>query len=101
ETVKYNMNGHDQFVHVADGSYANVNCMQTNGSGTVWVIGNEASPQNVPVSVATPNTHAIHQDGGVYAFKGFRCSATGSGVCHGFTASGGNSLVSNLRFGPC
>ena len=81
ETLKYNMNGYDQFVHVADygAGYANFDCKQTNGSGTVWFIGNEANPQNVPVTAATPNTHAIHQLGGFYAFKGFRLSATGSG----------------------
>ena len=83
ETLKYNMNGFDQFVNVADygAGYANFDCKQTNGSGTVWFIGNEANPQNVPVTAATPNTHAIHQLGGFYAFKGFRLSATGSGNC--------------------
>ena len=102
ETLKYNMNGFDQFVHVADAaSYANFDCKQTNGTGTVWFIGNEANPQNVPVTAATPNTHAIHQLGGFYAFKGFRLSATGSGTCMGVTVSAGNALISNLRFGPC
>ena len=33
-----------------------------------------------PVTAATLNTHAIHELGGFYAFKGFRLSATGSGI---------------------
>ena len=103
ETLKYNMNGFDQFVHVADygAGYANFDCKQTNGSGTVWFIGNEANPQNVPVTAATPNTHAIHQVGGFYAFKGFRLSATGSGSCSWPYRQRRQRAYANLRFGPC
>ena len=43
EVVKYNQNGYNQTIHVADGVYANVKFKQTNGSGTVIVQGNDAS----------------------------------------------------------
>ena len=50
EVVKYNMNGYNQTVHVADGNYAAVSFGQTNGAGVVLIEGNDVSPQNCTIT---------------------------------------------------
>jgi len=101
ETLKYNMNGYDQFIHVADGIYASVVLTQTNGAGTVYLIGNESAPQNCAITTNTPETAAVNQGAGQYGLRGFRLSATGSGASDGIGCSGGHMALTNCRFGPC
>ena len=98
EVLKYNQNGYDQNVHVADGSYASFFTYPNNGSGYVNFIGNESFPQNCAVSTAIADTCAIFDTGGFHRFKGFRLSATGSGVADGFANNSSNSVLSNCRF---
>jgi hypothetical protein len=101
EVVKYNQNGYNQTIHVADGVYANVKFKQTNGSGTVIVQGNDAAPQNCAIQTSAANTHAISQDRGSYVYRGLRVAAVGSGICDGITMSGGTSTLLNIQFGSC
>ena len=101
EVVKYNQNGYNQYVHVADGNYGPVGCNPTNGTGWCYWIGNDGAPQNCTVTNGASNASAIFQNGGYYGFEGFRCSATGAGASDGFTNNGGNTQLTNMRFGAC
>lgn len=100
EVVRYNQNGFNQYVHVADGAYAAFVALQTNGSGQVVFIGNEGAPENCTVTGSAANQSAILQAGGSYVFKGFRPSAT-VGSCDGFANNGGKTTLTNMRFGIC
>lgn len=101
EVLKYNMNGYDQVIYVADGTYASVVLNPQNGAGTVHLVGNDAAPQNCIVTATAANTHAIFQNGGIWTVRGFRVSATGSGTCDGFANNYGHTQLMNMRFGPC
>jgi hypothetical protein len=75
ETAKYNLNGYNVNVHVADGAYTeNVTCPAVNGSGTVNISGNHSSPSNVTNSAAAGSTFNISAFGN-YIIDGFRVSA--------------------------
>jgi hypothetical protein len=101
EVVKYNQNGYNETVHVADGAYAPVSCKPTNGSGTVYFIGNQANPAACTITSNVTDTCAIFQNSGHYGFSGFRVSSVGSGVNDGFANNSGNTVLSNIQFGPC
>ena len=101
ETLKYNMNGYHQFVHVADNAYAAVALSPTNGTGVVHFLGNSGSPANCAIFAGTPNIAAIGQNGGYYTFNGFRLSAVGAGASDGIAISGGSCILTNMQFGPC
>ena len=103
EIVKYNMNGYNQNIHIADGTYAEaVQFPPLNGSGWVNVTGNIGSPQNVTLQVpVTPTLQScIMQTGGWYTYDGLRFT-TGAGQLDGLTIGGGYGQLKNLRFGPC
>lgn len=105
ETTKYNMNGYAQFIYVADyttgGSYAPVALPATNGSGTVYLIGNQATPANCPITAATQYYCAILQTAGQYGIEGFRLSTVGGGY-DGLAVNGGKMQgYGSLQFGPC
>lgn len=102
ETAKYNMNGYDQNVFVADGSYVGgIFLRQTNGAGRCHLIGNQGSSQSVNIS-ATGNLMAIFQAAGSWDVRGFRLSAPGPGALGwGLVLNGGDCQVANLAFGPC
>jgi hypothetical protein len=105
EVLKYNMNGYNQYIWVADGAYVGpVNFVTLNGSGSVYVIGNVANPQNCPItcpaagSGGTPYDCAIYQSGGDYNYSGFRLSTP---ALDGIAITGGRAVAHDLRFGPC
>jgi hypothetical protein len=100
ECPKYNMNGYNQYVNVADGNYALAVLPNTNGVGTVHLLGNSANPQNCAVSASGTQQCAIIQTSGNYDIEGFRLS-TASGALDGYASNGGKAAVRNLRFGPC
>lgn len=100
EVIKYNMNGYDQFVWVADGTYAAVTLEPTNGSGWVWFIGNEANPQNCAVLSSSVGIHPFFQRDGTYRIRGFKLSGTGMNASN-FATNGGKTRITNMRFGPC
>jgi hypothetical protein len=47
---KFNTNGFNITIHVADGAYTAVRCPQINGAGSVFVIGNTANPANCTIT---------------------------------------------------
>jgi hypothetical protein len=106
ETSHYNMNGYNQTVNVADGTYtegAGVNVPAVNGSGSVIILGNQSSPQNVSVSSSGTNACTFNfASGGTYQLRGFRLLNVGVPCWDGVAVSYNNNLTtSNLRFGPC
>jgi len=101
QTQLYNMNGYDQNIFVADGSYTGpVNLPQTNGAGAVNIIGNVNVPANCQVTSTGAQGSAFAQTGGNYYVTGFRLASGATGD-YGFGASGGTVLLGNLQFGPC
>jgi hypothetical protein len=100
EVLKYNMNGYDQTVNVANGTYIErVVCGQLNGSGTVHFIGNVATPASVSVSTSILGGCPFVQMAGNYSYEGFRLSNSGSAY-DGFAMNAGNATIQNLQFGP-
>jgi hypothetical protein len=108
ETKNYNLNGFDQFIRVADGSYTGpVSLGITNGTGLIQIIGNTTTPANCKIST-TPSPYqstAIGQNAGNYYVTGFRVS-TSPGPSNGDPADGisvntGNLAIDNIQFGPC
>jgi hypothetical protein len=102
EVPKYNMNGYNQTIHIADNTYGPVVFGQLNGAGICYVIGNVANPQNVAIAASTSvQPHcAIAQYGGNYDYTGLRLSA-GAGCLDGFGGNGGYATLHTMRFGAC
>jgi hypothetical protein len=102
EIVKYNMNGYDQNINIADGLYNESTVALTpNGSGSVNIKGNTATPNNVQINgVSGVNQCAIYQQGGQYSYDGIRIS-TPVGALDGLTVATGRGIIKNIRFGPC
>jgi hypothetical protein len=101
EILKYNMNNYNQTINVADGNYpAQTNFFALNGTGTCYVKGNQATPQNVNIAPTAANACGFLQADGNYNYSGFRFT-TGAGCLDGFASNGGRAVISNLRFGPC
>jgi hypothetical protein len=101
EILKYNMNNYNQTINVADGTYAAMTTFAAlNGTGTCFVKGNQATPQNVNIAPTAANACGFLQADGNYNYSGFRFT-TGAGCLDGFASNGGRATVSNLRFGPC
>jgi hypothetical protein len=108
ETKKYNLNGFDQFIMVAAGAYTGMVSMgETNGTGTVHLVGNNTTPASCTLSIS-PSPYqqsGFSQTDGNYAISGFRISVS-SGPFNGdpgdgITVSNGKLQLSNLQFGPC
>jgi hypothetical protein len=103
EVLKYNMNGYNQSINIADGTYTGpVSLRPLNGSGQVGIQGNTANPQNVTVQIpAGSNLYScFFQTGGYYIYNGIRCT-TGAGQLDGISSNGGIAILANVRFGPC
>jgi hypothetical protein len=109
ESYKYNLNGYDFTIMVANGTYTGpVIFGHVNGAGTVHLIGNTSSPSNCVI--ATPTGSGLVQnnlgfENGVYECSGFRLftypgvigGALGVGV---YCASAGASLaLRNMQYG--
>lgn len=101
EVIKYNQNGYNQIITIADGSYGAVILKKPNGSGTVFWIGNQPNPVNCSISTGVPNTAAIVCNGAGHFVQGFRLSSTGIGNADGIFCTDGLLEVSSLQFGPC
>jgi hypothetical protein len=105
EVPKYNMNGYNQNIHVADGNYGPVIFGSLNGAGECYVIGNANAPQNCTI---TGNTSVVpycaiaqYAEGSSYDYTGFRLSTPASGGYDGFAGNGGYATLHTMRFGPC
>lgn len=102
EVAKYNMNGYNQYIHIADGAYTGPCILDIpNGQGRIYLIGNGANPNACQVSTSGANQCVMLQRGGQYDVEGFRYTATGSGASDGFANNGGQTNIRNCRFGPC
>lgn len=103
EVNKWNLNGYNVTVHVANGTYTSVNLPDPGGNGAVLWQGNDATPASCLITVA--NTIAIGAAGNKNYLSGFKITTTGtasanSGAC--LHAQGGNVVVviSNFEVGP-
>src|SRR3954469_15538120 len=99
ETAKYNMNGYNQSINVADGAYANATMPSTNGVGTVFVYGNPASPQNCTVTNSGGGSALVMNAGGSFDVNGFRLAGGLDGL--DVQSTGTHCACRNLRFGAC
>jgi hypothetical protein len=103
EYVKYNLNGNNITVNVANGSYANVTLSPVNGSGSIIWIGNTGTPSSVVVTgTAIPAIYAPLAYG-THSFSGFTLATSGSTINYvvaGLYAFGGgvNVTLSNMQF---
>ncbi|MBO4221941.1 hypothetical protein [Bradyrhizobium neotropicale] len=99
----YNLNGFDITIHVANGAYTgNVVLGQTNGAGTVYLVGNNTTPSACTVTSTIQYGCAFVQTGGIYNLAGFRCAALGTNALDGINCNGGRQYLSGtLQFGPC
>ncbi|WP_316168973.1 MULTISPECIES: hypothetical protein [unclassified Bradyrhizobium] len=100
QCAKYNMNGFNQTVHVADGNYSPIITPTINGTGNIFITGNNANPQNCAITNTSPNGVAITASNG-YIISGFRLSSTGVNALDGIAVGGGQVTINNMRFGPC
>jgi hypothetical protein len=102
EVVKYNMNGYNENINIADGLYnESVVCLPLNGSGSVLFKGNSAAPGNVQINgVSGPTNCAIFQSAGQYEYDGIRVS-TPVGSMDGLALAAGRATIHNVRCGPC
>jgi hypothetical protein len=100
---KYNMNGYNQSIHVADGTYTeSLSLGPQNGSGVGYLIGNVSTPANCIIQGVTSRS-GVTQGGGNWGMDGFRVnSGTGPGIgdemsC--ITIQGGTFVPGRLHFG--
>lgn len=108
EVVKYNLNGFNITVHVADGTYAPASGQTTiqympTGSGYVIWTGNNATPANV--NVVTVNRTAFQISGaGQMVMSGFKFSSSGSNPadpCAGIFTDRVRLTIHDISFGNC
>ena len=104
---KYNLNGYDVRIHVADGTYQTTGSSVggvVNGVGTVRLIGNVAAPQNVLVH-STAGSGLILGGAGVYSVDGFTFWAPVGGDAGNGTGLAALSyavvVVGHVRFKAC
>jgi hypothetical protein len=100
EQAKYNMNGFNQHIHVADGFYEHSTMPSTNGVGACFLVGNEGNPNQVQITNPAGDRSALYINGGQWDVTGFRF-ATGTGGADGITCTAGRVDIHTARFGPC
>ena len=104
ETLKYNMNGYDQTINVANQTYnERVLLSETNGAGTVKLVGNTGTPDSVVIQ-APSGRHAVFQTGGSYSMDGFKLIAGNPPSVSGdamdcLDMDGGDMVMMNISFG--
>lgn len=100
----WNLNGFSITISVADYSnYAPVTLPAVNGTGTIALVGNVATPDNVAIVSAAGS--AVICAGGPYSISGFKVSAAaasggdpGSGI---LVQGSGNITLGAIAFGTC
>jgi len=104
--ANFNLNGHNISVHVADGTYPGVRLSRMSGSGTVFWIGNAASPLSCVIAGNGVSGIAAQNCGNNHQFQGFTVQADGTfaydPMC-GMNISGTGTNVSllDIAFGSC
>jgi hypothetical protein len=103
ELIRYNLNGYNVTINVADGNYlGQTHWHPLNGSGAVYIYGNQASPTNVNLSSSAGTVFVFN--GGGYAVIGFKFSCSGTA-----TNDAGNGIwvianpvtIQDCHFGAC
>jgi hypothetical protein len=100
----WNLNGFGITISIADYSnYARFTLPAVNGTGTISLVGNVASPDNVAVVSAAGSAVTVY--GGPYVMSGVKVSAAavlggdpGSGI---LVQPGGNILLGAMAYGAC
>lgn len=97
ETAKYNLNGFDITVNVADySSYAKLVCGAINGAGNIRYNGNISNPGNCIVN--TNDGSAIFVQGARnYHFDGFKVVSTSRGSTPGASSAGIHAVASTIN----
>jgi hypothetical protein len=96
--TKYNLGGWSFNIYLADGNYTTTSVIRAplpNGSGTVFIVGNHASPQNVVIYNTNQGSALFVEYGGNYYIDGvsYRTTAPMAGdPGHGLWAAGGSTL---------
>lgn len=100
--AKFNLNGYNVDVYVADGTYAPVQLPQVAGQGTVSWHGNPAAPANCLIAANQTNA-AVGFSGIANYMNGFKVTHTGVGSvseCNGIYGNGPHSLsIDNMEWG--
>ncbi|WP_315768204.1 hypothetical protein [Bradyrhizobium sp. SZCCHNR2012] len=104
--TRFNLNGFNINVHVADGTYAGVSLPAMAGSGSVNWIGNHGAPGNCIIAGNGVSAIAAQNCGRAHTFDGFRLSTsgtyTGDPMCGANVAGAGTAvLLTNIDWGVC
>ena len=104
--TRFNLNGFNLNVHVADGTYAGVSLPAMAGSGSVNWIGNHGAPGNCVIAGNGVSAIAAQNCGRAHAFDGFRLSTSGTytsdPMCGANVAGAGTAvLLTNIDWGVC
>lgn len=104
--VKYNLNGFDITINVANGTYTNLSLRNMSGSGNVFWVGNAATPANALLNSVNRSALSGTDCGKSHGFNGFKLQSSNGGAplddMSGCSV-GGASVVSlqNMEYGPC
>lgn len=102
----FNLNNFSVTINVAAGTYAeNLELPVLNGNGTIYIVGDEATPANIHVVPA--DGPAVHWGGQFpvtgWFLKGLKLSGpvTGVQIGCGIFGGAGNIQIQNIEFGTC
>jgi hypothetical protein len=107
QVPKYNLNGWTITIHVADGNYAPFSARPMNGSGSVRITGNPATPANCTIAGVGATAANFSFTGGTYYFEGFSLSSSGTPgpgdplCCIAIAGNTTTVWIGAMRFGPC
>lgn len=106
EVVRYNLNGFNITVHVADGTNAKVSVYNVAGNGNVIWLGNSATPANCIIDGNDDNAVSGQFAGTAHKWEGFKVQANGTPAANvlmaGFLAASNTSFqLKNIEFGTC
>ncbi|WP_315734152.1 hypothetical protein [Bradyrhizobium sp. SZCCHNR1093] len=108
--TRFNLNGFNIQIHVANGNYAALRCQMMSGSGFVYWIGNHANPQACVVAGVNISAISVVNCGQAHQFDGFSVSAGGtfgaSGSQDGMngvqvSGAGTSTTLTNFNWGTC
>lgn len=92
----------DVIIQVAAGTYAASNQLKSLvGAGKAIIVGDEATPSNVTISVTGGECFRSEPIRGTYALRGMKLATISSGNCIGVQGAGLAVEIQNLDFGVC
>lgn len=104
--VKYNLNGFDITINVANGTYTNLSLRNMSGSGNVLWVGNAAAPANVLLSSVNRTAIVGTDCGKSHSLNGFKVQSSNGGApvdgMGGVNVTGASVLgLQNMEYGTC